>query len=61
MTLLNNHQIHQIHLKSLKLLLNDSMSFLAFAIVSNTMLNLLFKSKFLASVFLIFILKKKKN
>ena len=37
------------------------MSFLVVAIVSNTMLNLLFKSKFLAFVFPNFIPKKKQN
>ena len=37
------------------------MPFLTFATVLDTMLNLLFKSKFLAPVFHIFILKKKKN
>ena len=39
--------------------LNYSMSFLPFAIVPDTMLNLLFKSKFSTPVFPIFILKKK--
>ena len=37
------------------------MSFLAFAIVPDTMPNLLFKSKFSISVFPIFILKKNNN
>ena len=37
------------------------MSFLAFAIVPDTMLNLLFKSKFSTFAFPVFILKKKIN
>ena len=45
-------------LASLISVLSDSISFLAFAIIPDKLLDLFFESKFLTSVFPVFILKK---